>query len=104
MFVIPRPRRLSKSAFMFGFMGIPFADFGCVRTPLSAVGGARPLPTHRAQARCAVGGDFLPFTLVMRGQVHGNLGAGAVGGFYALHGRSVFNFGRFGCNNNSGAL
>ena len=85
-------------------MGTPFSGFWCVRSPLSAVGGARPLSTRRAQARCAVRGDSLLFTWARRGQARGNLGAGAVGGFYALHGRSVSNFGRFGCNNNAGAL
>lgn len=74
------------------FMSDPFFGFWCVRSPLSVVGGARPLSTHRAQAWCAVRGDFLPVTFATHGQVRGNLGAGAVGGFYALHGRSVFGF------------
>ncbi len=63
------------------FMSTSFGGFWCVRSPLSAVGGARPFPTRRHNWR-AVLCDFLFVTFAMRGQVRGNLGAGAAGGFY----------------------
>jgi hypothetical protein len=96
-------RSVCRSVFIFvsGFMGLPF---GCELRDLhfALTGSPAITPTRRLQSRCAVRGDSLLFTLAKRGQARGNLGAGAVGGFYALHGRSVSNFGRFGCNNNAG--
>jgi hypothetical protein len=46
------------------FMSVPFGDFGCVRTPLSAVWGARPFATtHRQPGFARLTGAFLPRAL-----------------------------------------
>lgn len=72
-------------------MSVPFGDFGCVRTPLSAAWGARHFSARRHSNRRALPCDRLPVTLAACGQVRGNFGAGAVGGFF-IHASTVLFF------------
>jgi hypothetical protein len=73
-------------------MSAPLGDFGCVRTPLSAVWGTRPFATtHRQPDPARLTGAFLPRAPDAAPTSRSGFAGRAVGGVFlgAVHGRSV---------------
>lgn len=66
-------------------MSVPFGDFGCVRTPLSFVWGARPfVTTHRQPGAARLSGAVLPRAVDAVLTSRSGFAARAVGGaFYS---------------------
>jgi len=73
-------------------MSAPFADIGCVRTPLSCSRGAHPITTRRHKARTVSPAVELPNRHdAARHRASSGVSGPAVGGVCvgAVHGRSV---------------
>jgi hypothetical protein len=71
-------------------MSVPFGDFGCVRTPLSAVWGARPFVTTHPSSRARLGGLVPPLANDARPAMCSGLRGCGVGGAFFIHVGSVF--------------